>query len=738
MISTLSPFATPIEHLAAYFEPFRPRARFQDAEIDEIAHLLQQCSHTASMCPRTYILFRTIGHLEVVERLVGEGFTDAWFPVEHRGLPSFLAPNVKSAVVHNQDIVLTKSLDLENGRHGHFAPGEQLPFDILSQLGSGGHGQVDRISSKLSFRQYALKRVRRKAAFGNASSREALKAFVREINILRSLTHKHMVQYIGSYSDRRYLGLIMSPVADSDLAVYLERLCSSLQSHHGSEILPPMSQYTQRMLPDIMSNLRTFFGCLASALAYLHSQNVRHKDIKPQNILVLRGDVLLTDFGLSRNFTDDVGSTSTGMTPASPRYCAPEVAAFEPRNTSSDIWSLGCVFLEMVSALQGFSTDSIRLLFATGSTAGLHYHNNPSATQRLIEKLRSKAVKSDRRPLLWIADMLFVDRTKRPTAAHVLEMITTPETENDSPSTFCGICCVPDLATDSSDSLDEDAESVTTNDYANHQGIPISERQAKKLMSRDMNGHRTYDSNLDNVLQIAPRVETHQTWAVGSSRMTRIEDGAASTLPQGSVEAPSNPPLDTPENNTQLRQQDAIDLSKRTESDASSTHTNEQRFNHTTVRIGAQPDKAEEASRANHNQQLQSRRARPGQNNRKSVTTSAASTKKKTIDHLDTLVVDTLGAFKDFAREERLRMMQWRKDTASEAKMAELNGFKEFAAKFKVSTPVPLDLIHLLSNDKNQQAVIWERSCKQAANDQLPVSLPQTHSGMHRCRSAQW
>ena len=91
--------------------------------------------------------------------------------------------------------------------------------------------------------------------------------------------------------------------------------------------------------------------------------------------------------------------------------------------------------------------------------------------------------------------MLFVDRTKRPTAAHVLEMITTPETENDSPSTFCGICCVPDLVTDSTDSLDEDAEPVTTNACANYQGISISEMQATTLISRDINGHKTYDSN---------------------------------------------------------------------------------------------------------------------------------------------------------------------------------------------------------------------------------------------------
>ncbi|KAF1999478.1 kinase-like protein, partial [Amniculicola lignicola CBS 123094] len=194
-------------------------------------------------------------------------------------------------------------------------------FDILSRLGSGGYGQVDKIVSKVSFRQYALKRIRRRTAFGN-NSKEAMKSFMSEIQIVKSLKHRHVIRYIGSYTDKTYLGLVMSSI---------DRL------------------HDQALAAEMRSTLRTYFGCLAAALTYLHDSLIRHKDIKPQNILVDKGNVLLTDFGLSRDFADDVGSTTSGITPASPRYSPPEVAAYEARNTSADVWSLGCVFFEMVA-----------------------------------------------------------------------------------------------------------------------------------------------------------------------------------------------------------------------------------------------------------------------------------------------------------------------------------------------------------------------------------------------------
>jgi serine/threonine protein kinase len=120
----------------------------------------------------------------------------------------------------------------------------------------------------------------------------------------------------------------MSPVADCDLRVFL----------------------TQSPFPhNLLSCLRSFIGCLCAAVSYLHSQKCRHKDLKPGNILVKGDVVLISDFGTSRNWSDRSKGTTTGESgPFTPGYAAPEVVAWEARNESSDIWSLGCVFLDIV------------------------------------------------------------------------------------------------------------------------------------------------------------------------------------------------------------------------------------------------------------------------------------------------------------------------------------------------------------------------------------------------------
>ncbi|KAF2465935.1 kinase-like protein, partial [Lindgomyces ingoldianus] len=199
-------------------------------------------------------------------------------------------------------------------------------FESKGVLGNGGFGQVDKVLSMTSFKEYARKRVPRSTAF-RGPRKEHMKKFIAEIQLLKRLRHHHIVELIGSYTDTRYIGLIMSPVAEMDLGRYLT---DCTVSNHPE--------------------LRTFFGCLATALEYLHEQGVRHKDIKPSNILVDRGTILYTDFGLSFDFTDASGSTTASMVNGmSPRYCAPEVALHEPRNTKSDIWSLGVVFMEIVA-----------------------------------------------------------------------------------------------------------------------------------------------------------------------------------------------------------------------------------------------------------------------------------------------------------------------------------------------------------------------------------------------------
>ncbi|KAL1643729.1 hypothetical protein SLS58_004744 [Diplodia intermedia] len=422
------------ELLAAYFPASAAEAstsppRFTDTDIETIASLLEDHEKSWSRVPRAYIVLRTIGHLDLLNDLLQLGFTDHWFPVEASALPPRLQPSVRNAIVKAQTLILTKSVDLEkgeNGRHWHFAKGEPQPFKVVGVLGSGGYSQVHRIRSTISFKEYALKRIRRRRAFGNAS-KEAVRQFTSELKLLKCLKHKHTAQYVGSFTDPAYLGLIMAPVADMNLAEYLETISAHPEHLRRSDLI----------------TLRSFFGCLASALQYLHDASIRHRDIKPQNVLVDGSNVLFTDFGLSKEYSGDVGSTTSGATSMTPRYAAPEVLIGDPRNTSSDIWSLGCVFLEMIIVIKGKKASFLREYFLETGSKEANFCKNFEAAEKLIKDLKGPEKSLDDPLLDLTRNMLKEDRFARPTAAETFLTLSTPF-ENDSAVHFCGICCLED------------------------------------------------------------------------------------------------------------------------------------------------------------------------------------------------------------------------------------------------------------------------------------------------------
>lgn len=133
----------------------------------------------------------------------------------------------------------------------------------------------------------------------------------------------------------------MEPVAECDLKTFLQRQSLS----HA------FSAQDQKML-------QNSFGCLCSAVKYLHDNQCRHKDLKPGNILVYRGTVMITDFGIALDWSERGHETTVGASHAyTIAYAAPEVALSKPRRTSADIFSLGCAYLD--SAVSAMLLDGI-------------------------------------------------------------------------------------------------------------------------------------------------------------------------------------------------------------------------------------------------------------------------------------------------------------------------------------------------------------------------------------------
>ncbi|KAF2124306.1 kinase-like protein [Dothidotthia symphoricarpi CBS 119687] len=224
-----------------------------------------------------------------------------------------------------------RMISIEEGKDYLLENDEELPYTLLKNLGHGHSANVEMVKDQRTGAVFARKVFR---LGGSRSERE--RVFENEIRIIRRLApHHHFIQVFATYVAKRDMGLILSPVASrGDLHTFLqdvrERPCTIVETRI----------------------LQSAFGCLASGLEFMHTQNVRHKDIKPQNILIHNGTVIYTDFGYSFDHSTAARSTTEGRPDAlTKRYCAPEVAEYAPRNSKSDIFSLGCVFFELYSAL---------------------------------------------------------------------------------------------------------------------------------------------------------------------------------------------------------------------------------------------------------------------------------------------------------------------------------------------------------------------------------------------------
>ncbi|KAI9858375.1 MAG: hypothetical protein M1813_007479 [Trichoglossum hirsutum] len=339
------------------------------------------------------------------------GKTDLSLPFSKDELEPILEDEtVREEFFAHQRIATARDLTL--GIHSSFLTDELAPLRHLENLGKGAFGSVDSVENVFTGEVYARKIFRTR-------KRDAKVIFEREISTLQKLqSHHHIVQLVASYAHRTVMALLLLPVAESNLDELISNFAIS-QDRAG-----------------IRQILYRCFGCLASGLAFMHSQQIRHKDIKPQNILVHESNVLLTDFGLAFDFSDVGASTTYGRPEGwTKKYCAPEVATYGKRGRKSDVFSLGRVFLEVAIILGGENLED----FEESLFNDRPFYENLTKVFQWIRVLENHS--GTTLPLHTCRQMLQAESKDRPYMDEVLDsLFQEHHTENTSDAYFCGVC----------------------------------------------------------------------------------------------------------------------------------------------------------------------------------------------------------------------------------------------------------------------------------------------------------
>ncbi|ORX34212.1 kinase-like domain-containing protein, partial [Kockovaella imperatae] len=208
-------------------------------------------------------------------------------------------------------------------------------------IGRGQFGSVYRSLNLTTGQMAAIKRINL-----SGLQESEVEGVMHEVELLKRLDHPCIVKYEGMLRDEEYLNIILEYVENGSLGQTLKAF-----GNFNEELV---SSYVAKIL---------------EGLAYLHSQGVVHCDLKAANILSTKnGNVKLSDFGVSlvtravANIKHEAFSMHVAGTP---NWMAPEVISLNGASPPSDIWSLGCTIIELLTGRPPYSDipNSMTVLF---------------------------------------------------------------------------------------------------------------------------------------------------------------------------------------------------------------------------------------------------------------------------------------------------------------------------------------------------------------------------------------
>lgn len=207
-------------------------------------------------------------------------------------------------------------------------------YEELGKIGRGAYGTVYKAKNKETGTLVALKKVCVPVTEDGVPMNT-----LREISILKQINlyeHPNIVRLLdichGQRTDRELIMFLVFEHVEQDLATYIVK-----HSPRGFST----------------KEIRLLSREILQAVDFLHGNRIVHRDLKPQNILVTHdGHIKLADFGLAKTYDFDMKLTSVVVTLW---YRAPEVLLGQPYATPVDIWSIGCIIVELYTLNPLFS-----------------------------------------------------------------------------------------------------------------------------------------------------------------------------------------------------------------------------------------------------------------------------------------------------------------------------------------------------------------------------------------------
>ncbi|KAJ9471822.1 Protein kinase domain containing protein [Diplonema papillatum] len=300
--------------------------------------------------------------------------------------------------------------------------GQNKEYEKIRTVGRGSFGKAmlcRKKSSDGSSVDVVVKRIELpKMDHGQADTRSKMKVLKvqREVNVLSRLSHQNIIEFYDVWKTSHAIYISMEYAASGDL----EKL---------------KQYYRSRSKCISEDHLRGITNQVASALNFLHGQNILHRDVKSSNIFLTRdGVVKLGDFGLVKELQGSELATTQVGTPA---YMSPEVVERKPYDAACDVWSLGVLLYELAYFRYPFVAPSLPELHKLILKAEVHHPKKEAAAHvrphnECSTPVSSSATASDLLDSPTPRNAVFTPRSPR-TPSRRNEQVATPTT--NSPAT---------------------------------------------------------------------------------------------------------------------------------------------------------------------------------------------------------------------------------------------------------------------------------------------------------------